>query len=615
MTTFKEIQGRNIRAVSTDPANPGEGEMWYNKTIGVLKGVQVIAAFSSGSNLSTARMDGGSAQLGTQTAALYSGGYVNPAPSLTAVTEEYNGSGWATGGAMSTARMSGAGGGTQTAAYVAAGQFPSTNVTENYDGTTWTSSGNYPITVHSVAGMGTQTAGLAAGGRTPAPAVTNVSAEYDGTAWTASNNINTARQSAGGTGPQTAGIIFGGRNFTPTDNDAETEVYDGTSWSETADLNTARKEMASAGISSSSAFAVGGLTQPGTLRNSAEQFDGTSWTTLPATLATSREQLGGSGSNSAAVFFGGGTPTNGTAATEEYNFSATVITPAAFSSGGTMNTARSRGTGGGTTNAGIFANGQNVNVEEYNGTSWSEQNNMPTVLRDPSGFGTQTAFVGCAGYTPTGNTNTTNVYDGTNWTTSGNMNTARSSAAPVAAGIITAGLVAQNDQSPYKSVESYNGSTWTTESNVANGRSRGNMTGTESAAFLVNGYGVDPASPQPGVSTTTTENYNGTSWSAGVSSLQGTIASLGMANGNQDNTTIAGGFDQAPFVKLSFVQNYDGTAWSTQPNMGTARYAGIGGGTPSGGFVAGGNATGNTGVTEEFNPESTSANVKTFTTS
>jgi hypothetical protein len=32
MTTFKEIQGRNIRSYTTNPDNPLEGQMWYNQT-------------------------------------------------------------------------------------------------------------------------------------------------------------------------------------------------------------------------------------------------------------------------------------------------------------------------------------------------------------------------------------------------------------------------------------------------------------------------------------------------------------------------------------------------------------------------------------------------------
>jgi hypothetical protein len=44
MTTFKEISGQLIRTLSSDPANPQEGQIWYNSTIGVLKGYELVAA-------------------------------------------------------------------------------------------------------------------------------------------------------------------------------------------------------------------------------------------------------------------------------------------------------------------------------------------------------------------------------------------------------------------------------------------------------------------------------------------------------------------------------------------------------------------------------------------
>jgi hypothetical protein len=50
----------------------------------------------------------------------------------------------------------------QTAALYVGG--PGTNVTEEYNGTGWTTGGNYVAPRHQFAGAGTQTAGLAFGG-------------------------------------------------------------------------------------------------------------------------------------------------------------------------------------------------------------------------------------------------------------------------------------------------------------------------------------------------------------------------------------------------------------------------------------------------------------------
>ena len=54
-----------------------------------------------------------------------------------------------------------------------------------------------------------------------------------------------------------------------------------------------------------------------------------------------------------------------------------------WSSGGDLNVAKRQAAGFGTLTAGLFAGGNNpppttANVEEYNGTAWSEVNDMPT---------------------------------------------------------------------------------------------------------------------------------------------------------------------------------------------------------------------------------------------
>jgi len=58
MTTFKEIRGKLIRTLDTDPtpATTYEGEIWYNTTIGdLLKGYAFVAgSWASGGSLGTA---------------------------------------------------------------------------------------------------------------------------------------------------------------------------------------------------------------------------------------------------------------------------------------------------------------------------------------------------------------------------------------------------------------------------------------------------------------------------------------------------------------------------------------------------------------------------------
>ena len=103
MSTFKEIRGTLIKSVSSDPANPELGEIWYNNTIGSLKGYVTVAdAWASGGALNTAR--GQLFGSGTQTAAIAAGGLApSVSPSTANLSEEYNGTSWTTGGAYPVA--------------------------------------------------------------------------------------------------------------------------------------------------------------------------------------------------------------------------------------------------------------------------------------------------------------------------------------------------------------------------------------------------------------------------------------------------------------------------------------------------------------------------------
>ena len=76
MVAYTGIQGQNILIVSSDPANPTEGQIWYNSTTNLLKGYQIatLNSWASGGNMTTARGYLGGA--GTQTAGLAFGGRI-----------------------------------------------------------------------------------------------------------------------------------------------------------------------------------------------------------------------------------------------------------------------------------------------------------------------------------------------------------------------------------------------------------------------------------------------------------------------------------------------------------------------------------------------------------
>ena len=53
MAQYTGIQGQNILIVSSDPANPVEGQIWYNTTSQTLKGYQFVQAWAAGGNMGT----------------------------------------------------------------------------------------------------------------------------------------------------------------------------------------------------------------------------------------------------------------------------------------------------------------------------------------------------------------------------------------------------------------------------------------------------------------------------------------------------------------------------------------------------------------------------------
>src|SRR6056300_810970 len=110
--------GGGFEKVASDPPSPVEGDIWYNTTSNTVKGyVDSITpgAWSSGGSMGTSRYGGAEAGSGS-TSALAAGGS-NPG-SLRSLTnsEEYDGTSWTEGNNMNTGRGRITGTGTQTAA-------------------------------------------------------------------------------------------------------------------------------------------------------------------------------------------------------------------------------------------------------------------------------------------------------------------------------------------------------------------------------------------------------------------------------------------------------------------------------------------------------------------
>ena len=97
MSTYTELKGLKVKFLDSDPSPGTAGDVWYNSASGQLKAFVGRAAFHSSSPLATARTLLGA--FGTVPAGAVVGGDKGPARSNE--TEEYNGTGWATGGTFS----------------------------------------------------------------------------------------------------------------------------------------------------------------------------------------------------------------------------------------------------------------------------------------------------------------------------------------------------------------------------------------------------------------------------------------------------------------------------------------------------------------------------------
>ena len=238
-------------------------------------------------------------------------------------------------------------------------------------------------------------------------------------AWSSGGALNTPRNGSGGAGvSNTAALCFGGTSG-PTLQD-QTESYDGTSWTEVNDLNTTRYSLGGLGPVTA-AMAISGYADADPLPAAIETYDGTSWTTNPVSMPYAAINVGQGGTTTAAVVWGGQAPPvwvmrdntiiwNGSTWTEV----ADVLAPA-----------WANGSGWGTSTAALAAGNRQpsltADTEEWDGTSWSEVNNMNTARSVTNGCGTQTAgMVNGGQVSPSPPTNAfsalTELWDGTSWT-------------------------------------------------------------------------------------------------------------------------------------------------------------------------------------------------------
>ena len=278
-------------------------------------------------------------------------------------------------------------------------------------------------------------------------------------------------------------------------------------------------------------------------------------------------------------------------------------TVGAWASGGSLNSARYAGIGGaGTTTAALAFGGYSASLpaptrtgltEAYNGTSWTEVNDLNT---GRSGIGSagqapQTAALAFGGYAdPGGVVGVVESWNGTNWTETTDLNTSRSRT--IGAGITTAALAfggSPNDGTALTgATESWNGSNWTEVNDLNTARSRLAGAGTYTAAIAAGGGPSNTAA---------TEIWNGSSWTE-VNDMNTARSALSpSAAGTNTDTIVFGGITGSV---TGATEIWNGTNWTETTDLSTARNWGGGNGTSTSALMVGGATPPTSGAVEEF---------------
>jgi hypothetical protein len=281
-------------------------------------------------------------------------------------------------------------------------------------------------------------------------------------------------------------------------------------WASGGNYPTAIGSALSAGTYTAG-IVFGGYNFSNVIQTLTATYNGTAWTNSPGSLNTSRASGGGAGTNTAALCFNGANPT----------------APA--------------------------PTGAVLNTEAYNGTAWTNLNNMNTGRWVGAGTGIQTAAIYAGGYQP-GNSpqsvSATESWNGTSWTTVNSINQKRGYV--VGSGIQTAAVIYGGynwDAAAVANVELYDGTSWT------------NTTALPSARYAHGGSGSQTAAIAFGGTANLTDLWNGSTWTNTNNMATSRSASTNQI-GTQNNAVAVGGSD--PTGNLNYTEQFTGTGVATK---------------------------------------------------
>jgi hypothetical protein len=233
------------------------------------------------------------------------------------------------------------------------------------------------------------------------------------------------------------------------------------------------------------------------------------------------------------------------------------------------------------------------NTETYDGTSFTEVNNLNEAGSSAAGFGSSTSAIMAGGGGGTRSSTEVESWDGTNWTEITDFNTARQQAA--GAGTQTSALYfgGLNPPPTAKSeTESWNGSSWTEVSDLNTARGQFTGFGADNTSALAAGGSPDRAQ---------TESWNGSAWYE-VNDLNTGRRNLAGSGGVPSGLVFGG--ETSTVDLISNTELWSGSSWTETNDLSTARQNAKGAGPTSSNtssLCSGGNNPGFTGATEEWN--------------
>ena len=271
----------------------------------------------------------------------------------------------------------------------------------------------------------------------------------------------------------------------------------------------------------------------------------------------------------------------------------------AWSSGGYLNSSKNgmgAATKGANTSGLVFGGSTTTLVNEtesYNGTAWTEVNNLNTARTNLRGGGTSTSAIAAGGSLPPAS-NSVEEWNGSNWTETTEVNTARYQMA--GCGSNAEGIIIAGGYPMTAVVEQWNGSAWTEVGDLNQVKRLMNGFGETYTSGIIAGGLIPPGNTQ----TVNAESFNGSAWTETANLNQGRAQHSAFGDSVSDGYMVSG-YDWTGGSSTANVENWNGSAWTEVANVATARWDTIGSGTSTAGMFMGGDTPGGkSNLTEEW---------------